>query len=306
MYNIKIRNLIIIECPTNLGLSMLSENRKPGVGKLPQWLRKWGLHAAIVPSKVIQIPAPIYKNKIDPVTQVRNAGEIIEFAFVQANVIREAMKDSNFLLVLGGDCSLLIGTAMALKQRGRYGLFYLDGHTDYITPEQSHTHGAAGMDLAIACGLAHRDLSDILGLGPYLQEEHVYCVGNREYDDDYERPILNSNVHYFPLNLLRRVGIDKVVAEFLKMVEDQKLDGFFVHFDVDVLNNEIMPAVDSPQPDGLVYEEIIQILSALLSSKKAVGMEITILDPDLDPTGKYTRDFIEHIVPVFKTFKKRS
>lgn len=294
------RKLVIIECPTNLGLSMTNPPIEPGVGKLPQWLKKLGFHSALNPAKTVKVSAPIYKNTVDPHTLVRNSDEIVKFAIAQSEIISQEVKDNNFLLVLGGDCSLLIGSALALKQNGTFGLFYLDGHTDYITPQQSHTHGAAGMDLAISCGLGHPNLTNIKGCRPYFQEEHVFCVGNREYDEDYERPVLESNVHYFPLNKLRNLGIDQTIGEFFNMLEINKLDGFFVHLDVDVLDNEIMPAVDSPQTDGLSYQELAKILEALLSCEKAMGIEITILDPDLDPKGKYTQDFIKHIVPGLK------
>ncbi len=296
----KSRDIIIIECPTNLGLSKLSETKEPGVGKLPQWLKKWGLHSAIAPSKVFQIPPPFYANVVDPVTQVRNVNEIIEFALTQSEVMRGASEGNNFVLVLGGDCSVLIGSGLVLKQMGRYGLFYLDGHTDYITPEQSHTHGAAGMDLGICCGLGHKKLTNILGIEPYFRQTDVFCVGNREYDDDYEKPINDSDVQYYPLQKLRRTGLKETVLNFLEMVKRSKLDGFFIHLDVDVLSNKVMPAVDSPQNGGLTYLELRQILSPLISSELAVGMEITILDPDLDPSGNYTVEFIKHIAPILK------
>jgi len=49
---------------------------------------------------------------------------------------------------------------------------------------------------------------------------------------------------------LREEGYEHCVAQFLKSIEQQKLDGFFIHLDLDVLNDELMPAVDSRTPDG--------------------------------------------------------
>ena len=206
------------------------------------------------------------------------------------------IKNDTFQLILGGDCSILIGTTIALRQKGKYGLFYLDGHTDFIWPEMSGTHGAAGMDLAIVAGHGHDKLTNIHDLKPYIQEEHIYCVGNREYDVDYEKPVIESNVTYFPLNRLRQNGIQNTVQQFLQMVQQNNLAGFFIHFDVDALDDRIMPAVDSRTEDGLSYDELAEILMPLLSNKKAMGMEITILDPDLDEDGIYTREFISKMV----------
>jgi len=65
------------------------------------------------------------------------------------------------------------------------------------------------------------------------------------------------------------------------------------------LNDDIMPAVDSREKDCLNYTELINLLSVLLYSAKAIGIEITILDPNLDKEGKYTTEFISNFVNVF-------
>jgi len=61
-----------------------------------------------------------------------------------------------------------------------------------------------------------------------------------------------------------------------------------------------MPAVDSPQIGGLSYAELTEVLRLLLSSGLAVGMEITIFDPELDVSGKIARDFTKAIVNGFQ------
>ncbi|CAN5592901.1 hypothetical protein BH23BAC1_BH23BAC1_43120 [soil metagenome] len=86
---------------------------------------------------------------LDTESGVRNADKIQTYAKEQAKLLVPHSKEDNFLIILGGDCSILIGSALALRQVGAYGLFYLDGHTDFILPEGSETGGAAGMDLAI-------------------------------------------------------------------------------------------------------------------------------------------------------------
>lgn len=292
------KKLIIVECPTNLGLSKKPNAKEPGVRKLPDWLKKFGFHAALNSFKELTINPPEYSIDLDKITQVRNADKIVEFAILQKKDLEEEFNTNSFLLLLGGDCSAIVGCSMALKRNGRFGIFYLDGHTDFIKPEQSLTHGAAGLALAIICGYGHSKLTDILNLGPYIEQQHVFCVGNREYDVEYERPLKDSLVNYFPLNKLRTIGIEQMLSQFFGRIEDQALDGFFIHFDVDVLNDEIMPAVDSRQPDGLSFAELKQILVPLLINDKSFGMEITILDPDLDPTGVFTKKFVRNITSI--------
>jgi len=88
------------------------------------------------------------------------------------------------------------------------------------------------------------------------------------------------------------------------MVKTEKLDGFWIHIDVDVLNDTIMPAVDSRQPNRLGYEEFNEILYLLLSDSTATGLKITILDPDLDQSGEYTKRFIDNFCVTFNSIKK--
>jgi arginase len=115
-------------------------------------------------------------------------------------------------------------------------------------PELSGTKGAAGMDLAIVTGNGHPKLANISGLGPYFKEEHVWCAGNREFDELYVKTITDSNIHYYDLLHLRETEIKNCCHGFLNMINKNRLDGFWIHLDVDVLDDELMPAVDSRDP----------------------------------------------------------
>jgi arginase len=229
---------------------------------------------------------------LDPVSDMRNTKAIAGYALQQASIIREVISKKNFALVIGGDCSIIIGNALALKQLGNYKLFFIDGHTDFMWPSLSSTHGVAGMDLAIVTGHGHEHLANLEGRTPYFREENVWCVGNREYDPDYVRAIESTSIHYYDLNRLRKQGISSCVQSFFNALDSEPGDGFWVHLDVDVLDPLIMPAVDSPDPGGLNYDELNGLLKSLLSSSKCAGLEITILDPDRDPDGSIVRKFI--------------
>jgi arginase len=288
------KRVVVIEMPLNLGLKKPSPDREPGVHKLPDWLRQHGFHKLIKADEVQTLTAPPYRMTPDPDSSVLNADAIAAYAKEQATLMKGVLSGNSFPVVTGGDCSILIGNAAALKQQGEYALFYLDGHTDFIGPEQSQTGAAGGMAAAIAAGMGHRKLTALLGQTPYFREQHVWCVGNREYDVAYERPLRESDAHYLHLELLRKTGVESCTSSFLAMVDRYNLDGFWVHLDVDVLDDAVMPAVDSRTPGGLSYNEFNKILSLLLASPKAAGIEITILDPDLDPTGTYTKEFVHN------------
>lgn len=298
-------NLTIIELPSNLGLKDSPTGQEPGVKKLPDFLQKHNFHSLLDPKSVLRINPPNYSMAIDKVSQVRNADQIVNYAKSYSQILKQVLLNNEFPIVIGGDCSILIGNSLALKGIGSYALFFLDGHTDFMWPALSQTGGAAGMDLAIVTGYGHDKLTNIHNQKPYFKEEHIWCVGNRYYEEWYVNAIKESNIHYTDLRSLRQYGIKTCISGFLQMVKTNDLDGFWIHVDVDVLNDNVMPAVDSRQIDGLEYAEFNEMIRLLLADKKAKGLEITILDPDLDPTGEYTQKFVANFCETFKSIKKR-
>jgi len=297
-------NIFIIELPSNLGLKEPSPGQEPGVRRLPEWLRKHDFHKLIAPESIEILKPPVYQMNLDNESAVLNADAIVQYAKESANLLSKVLAEKKFPLVIGGDCSIMIGNALALRQKGSYAVFYLDGHTDFMEPNLSQTGGAGGMAAAIVAGIGPKKLTNINGQSPYIKEEYVWCVGNREYDKEYENIIRNSRAVYYSLASLREVGIANCLNSFFEMVYTQKLDGFWIHIDIDVLDDEKMPAVDSRTSGGLSYQEFNRILTLLLSNPKVIGMEITILDPDLDPLGQYTKEFVHNFVHTFNNVMK--
>lgn len=297
---------IIFEFPFNLGLSEPSPGHEPGVKKLPGWFSYFGFHTTLAPDEVHRLQPPPYAMLFDDESKVLNADELVSYARQEAALLKPLLQAGNkFPLVLGGDCSIGIGTALALKEQGNYALFYLDGHTDFINPEQSPRGGAGGMAAGIAAGLGHAKLTNIDQRGPYILPENLWCVGNREYDDAYEQTVRESAATYLTLDDLRQQGIDSCLASFLSAVTERELDGFWLHLDVDVLDDAVMPAVDSRTPGGLSYAELDIILQTLLSHPKAAGLEITILDPELDLEGVYTKEFVQQFCRSFTSARNK-
>ena len=295
------KEIVLMEAPTNLGLKEPAPGIEPGVKFLPAALDKAGFYKLIGISERMHVEPPVYSMHLDEVSGVRNADAIVTYSKKLAAAINEVIEQNKIPLVIGGDCSVMIGSCVALKQKGNFGMFHLDGHTDYMWPEFSQTKAAAGMGLALVAGVGHKKLTDINGLMPYIKEENIFCVGNREYDETYVGLSLKSNMRYIDLVGIRTQGIEKIVHDFLQMVEKKRLDGFWIHFDVDALNDEIMPCVDSRTEDGLWYDELKKMLKPLIQSSFFTGMEVTILDPTLDKDGKYINGFVKEMAEIFKS-----
>jgi arginase family enzyme len=84
------------------------------------------------------------------------------------------------------------------------------------------------------------------------------------------------------LEQVRRVGVAVATQEALASASGKATRDFWIHFDVDVLDDGIMPAADYRLPGGRTWIEIEEVLSAALAHPKVVGIEITIFNPRLD------------------------
>jgi arginase family enzyme len=115
----------VIPAPSALGL------RGDGIAKAPRVLLQSGLADTLRARVAPTIAAPRGDGRIDPRAGVLNAEAIAAYARDLAAAIDDSLARDEFPLVLGGDCSILLGAITALRKRGRYGLLFLDGHADF-------------------------------------------------------------------------------------------------------------------------------------------------------------------------------
>ena len=270
----------ILDAPSNLGLRPPAPGVIPGCYKAPWALRDAGLRERIGASDAGAVVPPRYVSTWQPGDGVRNGPAIAGYARKLADRVAAIRESGAFPIVLGGDCSILLGPAIALREAGRYGLAYLDAHADFRHLGNSpHVSSAAGEDLALVTGRGDDYLVDIGGLRPYVADEDVIVLGVRDEED--LRDVKDSGFAYVPG---AELGPGTLDAARKVLVRDD-LDGFWIHVDADVLDPAILPAVDSPTPGGLDADALAGLLHGLLRLPGAAGLEITILDPDLDQDG---------------------
>jgi arginase len=281
------RHLAVLDAPSNLGLKSPSPGKEPGVKNMPGALRGHGIIQRLRAEDAGSVVSPAYTSSIDPAIKVRNAEGIRGYSLQLADRIDGLLSQGKFPLVLGGDCSILLGSALALRKRGRYGLLFVDGHADLLTPASSQSKGAAGMDLALATGLGPEFLTDIEGRKPYILPEDTIVFGYRQPPPGDKSPVApQSPMQAYPLNLVQQQGTAQSARTAVAHLASAPTQGFWIHVDVDVLATKWMPAVDSPEEGGMTPEELSTLLKMALSSDRCIGMEVTIYDPTLDPAGK--------------------
>jgi arginase len=95
---------------------------------------------------------------------------------------------------------------------------------------------------------------------------------------------------------VRELKIIKAASVAVSRMLKDELSGFWIHFDADVLDDRIMPAVDYRMDGGLDFSELSDLLRVLISSRKGVGMSITVFNHHLDPYGSVARNLVASIV----------
>ena len=289
----------IFEAPSILGL------KPTGVEKLSETLLSNGL-AEKIHSKnpIIQIPTlnHQYTYQRDKHTAVLNADALNEFSLSVHNAINKNLSTNKFALVLGGDCSILIGTMSALKANGTFGLFFLDAHADFYEPEKSITGEAADMDLALVTGRGPDLLTNMHFASPYVKDKHVIHIGQRDMEETRKygsQDIRATDIKCFDLPSIKILGVRKTIDLIEEHVRDIHVDGFWIHFDTDVIADENNPAVDYRLPDGLSFEACENMLKHLINHHQIVGMSVTIFNPNLDQDRKIGLRLTECISNIF-------
>jgi arginase len=258
-------------------------------------LRELGLRERLGAVDAGAVVPPPYSPERDPATGIRNARAIADYSVALAAAVAAQLDADRFPLVVGGDCSILLGCLLALSPRGRHGLVFVDGHQDLQTPSVSRTGGAAGMDLALAVGIGPALLAALGGDTPLVAAADVAMLGPRDNPawytgDDVKRARDAMHVRY--LDALRRTGMSAAGAEVAGFVARPGANGTWIHLDVDVLDDALMPAVDSRQPDGLSYDDVVSLLRPVIDTGRVVGMDVTIYDPDGDADGAAGRALV--------------
>jgi arginase len=277
---VRTSRIAVLDAPSDLGL------KQTGVDGLPYALRSAGLLEGVPDVEYTgAVAVPAFSSERDERTGVRNLNAIRAFSLALADRVGSCLDSGRFPLVLGGDCSILIGSALALRRRGRFGLLFIDGHADFYSPDAEPNGEAASMDLALVTGRGPDALTDLDGLRPLVREENVVLFGarDRETAARYGSPdVRASGIHVLELADVQHAGARAAARDAVAVLEAQELQGFWIHLDADVLDDEVMPAVDYRTPGGLSPEELTEVLTAALASKLAVGMQVTIYNPALD------------------------
>lgn len=191
-------DVVVVDGPSNLGLRPPAAGTVPGCYKLAGALRDQGFLQRIGAADAGCVTPPRYdRGDWKPGDGVFNAGAMAGYSVKLADRIGRLLAEGNFVVLLGGECSNLLGPALALKRRGRYGVVYLDGHSDLRTVDNDEYVGAAGGEaLALVTGRGQDGLTDLEGLKPYIRDTDAVMLGYRE-DEAYLETLREAGIRHW-------------------------------------------------------------------------------------------------------------
>lgn len=290
------RRVAILDAPSNLGLRPPTPTTVPGCAKAPGALRDRGLVARLSARDAGCLTPPRFDTgDWQPGDGVSQSSDIAAYSRKLADRIDTIIDAGEWPLVLGGDCSILLGAGLSMRRRaadaGRVGLVFIDGHSDFRHPGNApYVGAAAGEDLALVTGRGQPDLTDIDGHRPYFESSQVTVLGIRD-SDAHRMELTATGIAHRTVPELRSAGAVRSAEWAVESLGP--VAGFWLHVDADVLDSSVMPAVDSPDSGGIAYGELQQLIEVCSSYEECLGMELTVFDPDYDPDGEYAQALVD-------------
>jgi arginase len=213
----------------------------------------------------------------------QNLAAVIDQARATRPRVAQAARDGRLGLVLGGDCSVGIGTvAGVLDVYESVGLIYFDLHADMNTPA-SVIDGAldwTGVAHMLALDGTEPELTRVGPRAPMLRPEQVVLFGHgMEHATQWER------------EQIERLGLARVPVEEVRAdasaaarravgIVRSRFDHLAVHLDVDVIDFTDAPLSENTGRNiGLSFRAAMDALRGLLSEDAVAALTIAELNP---------------------------
>ena len=202
-------------------------------------------------------------------------------------------------VLIGGDHSCAMGTwggvLNGLKQPGKFGLIWLDAHMDAHTYATTPSGNIHGMPLAALLGKADKKLSAMYPSANFIKPQNLILIGARNYEiEEYD--------------LLKQAEVEIVFASqfsgfvqvLVKAIDKLSLccETIGISIDLDCIDPEDAPGVETPAQGGIKARELIEALSLINQHPKVCGLEISEFNPKTDSKHK-TLHLMKEIIEAF-------
>jgi arginase len=275
------RKVGVIGVPTSAGAFGPGQEQAPAALRhagLVQLLRDSGLEVSDYGDREVWRWRPDREHP-----HAQNLGRVVEFVDDTAARVVESILAREITVVLGGDCTVGIGTVAGhVEKSDGVGLIYFDLHADLNIPTSAPPGALDWMGMAHMLGDegAERELVEVGSRVPLLAPEQVVFLSwGPEQARPHERETIDRlELEAIPVDEVRDdpAGAAKRALDILSGA-----DRLLVHFDVDVVDFTDTPLSENTgRNEGLPYERAAAALAVLLASPSLAGITVTELNPD--------------------------
>lgn len=234
----------------------------------------------------------------DPLAQ--NLDAVVRIADRTARRVEDIVAAGQVPLVVGGDCTVGLGTIAGCLGDDQLGVVYFDLHPDLNVPPTSKPGALDWMGMAHALDVegARSKLRRFGPRTPLLKDEQVHFFGfGPENRTDEEREIMRRRgLVGTPVSRVA-AGPTKSATEVMTEFGSQ-FDRLVVHFDVDIVDFTDLPLSENPgRNEGLAFDDAMLSLATLLRDPRMSGLTITEINPTHgDPAGTTLDRFVDTLV----------
>jgi arginase len=199
-----------------------------------------------------------------------------------SRIVEIAASKNHFVLVIGGDHSIAMGTWSGLKNADKdFGLIWIDAHMDAHTYETSISKNPHGMPVAALLGVGDGEFVKLAKNPPVLKPASLIQTGIRSYEEEEQEFLeqlgVDISYHYKRHSYN---GLDSLTKSKQCLLQIHPYYG--VSFDIDGIDPAYCPGTGTPADGGLELNDVIQSLKGILFYTSCIGLEIVEYNPVSD------------------------
>ncbi len=217
-----------------------------------------------------------------------------------AVVVKQAISNQEFPLILGGDHSIAMGSlaGIAHHHARKIGLIWIDAHGDLNTPETTPSGNIHGMPLAVALGHGTGRLLRMFSHQGMIEPKHLVLIGVRDLDQGEKDLIKELGIQVYTMHDIDREGISNIINESIRLVSEGT-DWVHLSLDMDGVDPQYAPGVGTPVAGGLSYREINLCMELLCAAKIIRSMDVVEVNPILDERNRTAELAVSLILALF-------
>lgn len=235
----------------------------------------------------------------------KNEYEIDKFNTAVYKVIVENLKNECFPILLGGDHSVAVASALAsAKKYTDLGIIWIDAHGDYNTFDTTVTGNIHGLPLAAITGYKNHELRYFHD-GNVISPQNTVVVGARSLDPAEKDNLRYAGVTVFTTQDIKERGVEAIMNKAFE-IAGKRTKGIHISYDLDIIDPTFAPGVSVPEYDGLSVEEAMAINKNIISHlDKVVSYDLVEYNPLRDINRKTEQIAVNLISQIINAAEKK-